>query len=98
MAIILFAGLVMTGAPVARAASDMAVSDDFVEFLKKEEGFAAKPYWDYSQWTVGYGTKCPSDMLEEYKEKGISKEDLALFSGREKIRKKERKYLKNIGG
>ena len=30
--------------------------------------------------------------------KGISKEDLALFSGREKIRKKERKYLKNIGG
>ncbi len=74
LAIILFAGLVMTGAPVASAASEMSVSDEFVEFLKKEEGFAAKPYWDYSQWTVGYGTKCPSDMLDEYKEKGITKE------------------------
>ena len=74
LAIVLFAGLVLTAAPVAHAASDMGVSDALVEVLKKEEGFSAKPYWDYGQYTVGYGTRCPDDMLEEYQKNGISKE------------------------
>ena len=74
LAIVLFAGLVLTGAPVAFAASDMGVSDALVEVLKKEEGFSEKPYWDYSQYTIGYGTRCPSDMVDYYKENGITKE------------------------
>jgi len=74
LAIVLFAGLVLTGAPTAYAASKMGVSDALVEVLKKEEGFSAKPYWDYGQYTVGYGTRCPDDMLDEYKKNGISKE------------------------
>lgn len=28
-----------------------------VAFVKKEEGFAAVAFWDYRQWTNGYGTK-----------------------------------------
>ena len=43
LAIVLFAGLVLTGAPVAFAASDMGVSDALVEVLKKEEGFSEQP-------------------------------------------------------
>ena len=74
LAIVLFAGLVLVGAPTAHAASEMKASDALVEFLKNEEGFSAKPYWDYAQFTVGYGTRCPDDMLEEYKTNGISKE------------------------
>ena len=74
LAMVLFAGLVLTGAPVTYAASDMTASDEIIDMIKKEEGFAAKPYWDYSQYTVGYGTRCPDDMLEEYKENGITKE------------------------
>ena len=74
LAIVLFAGLVLVGAPTAHAASEMKASDALVEFLKNEEGFSAKPYWDYAQYTVGYGTRCPDDMLEEYKTNGISKE------------------------
>ena len=75
LAIVLFAGLVLTGAPVAHAASAMTVSDALVGVLKKEEGFSAKPYWDHSQYTVGYGTRCPDDMLEEYQKNGISEKE-----------------------
>ena len=53
---------------------DLSISDDCMDILKLEEGFSRKPYWDYSQWTVGYGTKCPDDKLEEYKANGISEE------------------------
>jgi len=74
LAIVLVAGLVLTGVPTAFAASEMTVSDDMVNVLKQEEGFASKPYWDYGQWTVGYGTRCPDDMVDEYKENGISEE------------------------
>ena len=74
LAIVLFAGLMLTGAPTVFAASEMKVSDELVEVLKQEEGFSAKPYWDYGQYTVGYGTRCPDDMLEEYMKNGITKE------------------------
>ena len=53
------------------ADTGLSISSDAVELLKKEEGFSKKPYWDYAQWTVGYGTKCPDDKLEEYKKNGI---------------------------
>lgn len=79
LAIVLFAGLVLTAAPTVHAASEMTVSDALVEILKNEEGFSAKPYWDYGQYTVGYGTRCPDDMLEEYKNNGISKEDAEVL-------------------
>lgn len=47
-------------------------SDACIRILKLEEGFSKKPYWDYSQWTVGYGTRCPEDMREYYSTYGIS--------------------------
>ena len=79
LAIVLFAGLVLMQAPTAHAASEMVTSDALVEILKKEEGFSAKPYWDYAQYTVGYGTRCPDDMYEEYSKNGISEEDAELL-------------------
>ena len=57
----------------------MVASDALVEILKNEEGFSAKPYWDYGQYTVGYGTRCPDDKLEEYRTNGISKEDAEVL-------------------
>jgi len=32
------------------------VTDETVEFIKRWEGFAPKSYWDYHQWSVGYGS------------------------------------------
>lgn len=29
------------------------------DFIPSEEGFSAKPYWDVSRWSWGYGTAAP---------------------------------------
>ena len=64
----------------AHAASSMKASDECKEMIRDMEGFRAIPYWDYSQWTVGYGTKCPDEYLDQYKAEGIPVEDaIALF-------------------
>jgi GH24 family phage-related lysozyme (muramidase) len=36
-------------------------------FIKRHEGFRAKPYWDNKQWSVGYGTRAkgPNDTKTE---------------------------------
>ena len=56
-------------------AAPMIGSDDAIALLKLEEGFSKKPYWDYAQWTVGYGTACPEDKREYYTQNGISEEE-----------------------
>ncbi len=61
--------------PAVFADEVLSISDEAMRILKLEEGFSKTPYWDYAQWTVGYGTKCPDDKLEEYRQNGISEED-----------------------
>ena len=58
--------------PTQVRAVDMKVSDACVELIKQLEGFAAIPKWDYSQWTVGFGTACPSELVDRYKQDGIT--------------------------
>lgn len=74
LVLVLFAGFVLTAAPTVRAASEMKASDSMIAVLKQEEGFSRTPYWDYAQYTVGYGTACPSDMVDYYMENGITEE------------------------
>lgn len=50
-------------------------SDDCVTMLKQLEGFSSKPYWDYGQYTVGYGTACPPEDYERYCAEGIPEEE-----------------------
>jgi uncharacterized repeat protein (TIGR02543 family) len=57
--------------PLQVGAVDMKVSDACVELIKQLEGFTAIPKWDYSQWTVGFGTSCPADLVDRYKQGGI---------------------------
>ena len=57
--------------PLQARAVDMKVSDACVELIKQLEGFTAIPTWDYAQWTVGYGTSCPENLVDRYKENGI---------------------------
>ena len=64
----------------AKAASAMKASDDIILYLKTMEGFTPIPRWDYVQWTVGYGNRCPAEHLERYLEEGIPIEEAdALF-------------------
>jgi len=46
--------------PVPTASDDTVVDQGLVDFIKKQEGFSAKAYWDYKQWSIGYGTKAKS--------------------------------------
>ncbi len=57
----------------------MKASDELIELLKYEEGFCKYPVWDYSQYTVGYGTRCPNDMLSEYMSRGITEHEAELL-------------------
>lgn len=36
------------------------VDQGLVNFIKKQEGFQPKAYWDYKQYSIGYGTKATS--------------------------------------
>ena len=50
-------------------------SREFIEILKKREGFEKYPYKDNSQWSIGYGTRVPSGKLDYYKKNGITEEE-----------------------
>ena len=40
---------------------ELKVSESLIQFIKETEGFSANKYWDYGQWTIGYGTEWKSD-------------------------------------
>lgn len=49
----------------------LKISENCINFIKEHEGFSKYAYWDYSQYTIGYGTRCdPSDYPD-----GISEEE-----------------------
>jgi len=75
LAVFILVGVLSVGALPVSAESDFRASDECIELLKREEGFSRKPYWDYAQYTVGYGTCCPSDMVDYYLQNGITEEE-----------------------
>ena len=76
LAVVILASMICIG---ISADEVMKTSDEAIAILKAEEGFSSTPYWDYAQWTVGYGTRCPDDMLEYYKQYGIKEEEAELL-------------------
>ena len=59
------------------AAPGLTASEDCIALLKQMEGFIAKPVWDYSQYSVGYGSRVEKDSEEytRYMEEGITEEE-----------------------
>lgn len=47
--------------------SNIVVDQGLVDFVKKYEGFRANAYWDYKQYSIGYGTKANSstEVIDE---------------------------------
>ena len=41
-------------------------SEQLITFIKSQEGFLKYPKWDYEQWSVGYGTRCPGSPDTEF--------------------------------
>ena len=75
LALVILLGVGSVGIFPVSAESAFTASDECINILKLEEGFSAKPYWDYAQYTVGFGTFCPPDMVEYYTEHGITEEE-----------------------
>lgn len=71
----LFIGTAPDFIPNANASFEMTASEACIQFIKDFEGFSPKPYYDYSQHTVGYGTKCPTEKYFDYMADGISREE-----------------------
>jgi len=44
-------------AEIPEYAGPVTVPDDLIEYIKSKEGFHAVAFWDYRQWTNGYGTR-----------------------------------------
>lgn len=44
----------------AAPAADVVIDQGLVNFIKKMEGFRATAYWDYKQYSIGYGTRATS--------------------------------------
>ncbi len=49
----------------------LKISESCINFIKEHEGFSEKAYWDNTQWTIGYGTRCDPDDYPN----GITKEE-----------------------
>ena len=75
LAFVLVLGILPAMTLVGRAESVTEMSQEGIDLLKQFEGFRAKPYWDYTQYSVGYGTKCPDEHYDRYMEEGISEEE-----------------------
>lgn len=61
-AVILSLITVLTLLPMSAAAQGATdISANGVELIKLFEGFAKKAFWDYQQWSIGYGNYCGSN-------------------------------------
>jgi GH24 family phage-related lysozyme (muramidase) len=56
-----------TTVPTPAPATTPVVDAGLVNYVKKQEGFSAKAFWDYKQYTIGYGTKAsgPNETITE---------------------------------
>lgn len=79
LAAVMLLSLAWAGSVNVHAASSMVASEECIRVLKLYEGFGSKPYWDYSQYTVGYGTRCPDDMIEYYTQHGITEAEAEVL-------------------
>lgn len=88
LSVVLLLALIPASVITVNAAAYDA-SDECVAILKQLEGFSSKPYWDYGQYTVGYGTACPTEDYERYCAEGIPEEEADALL---------RTYLTGMGG
>ncbi len=74
LVIAIVAGLV-AAVPVS-AVSQMVTSDSGLDLIKQFEGFSATPYRDTDGlYTIGYGTRCPTDKVDYYRENPMTPEE-----------------------
>ena len=71
MIAILILCVLLCATPYVYAAYDTKTSEECIELIKEFEGFQEMPFYDYSQWSIGYGTACEEDDYPD----GITEEE-----------------------
>lgn len=68
IAVIISIGIVAAGEEIqAQSTTEtMKISNEMLAVLKKLEGFNKHAYWDYQQYSIGYGSKCPEGKENYY--------------------------------
>lgn len=61
LAALILLSLIPAFALPTQAASNMKTGEGCVQILKRMEGFVEFPMWDYSHYSVGYGSTCEKD-------------------------------------
>ncbi len=61
----------------------MSLSFFGIEMIKSFEGFYSKAYWDYRQWTIGYGSRCEEGQfpngITEAQATELMKEEMPIY-------------------
>ena len=58
LAAVMILGLFAVAVPEVSAANAMKTSENCIELIKEFEGFSARAFYDYNQYSIGYGTAC----------------------------------------
>lgn len=75
LAVCLFLGTFVLPADT-RAASSMTASEELLAIIKQFEGFSGTPYVDTDGlYTIGYGTRCPEELVDQYNETPMTEEE-----------------------
>lgn len=68
-----------------KAGNAMKAGQDCIDLIKEAEGFSQYKYWDYSQWTIGYGTGVGADEypdgITEKEAEQLLKDALGTYEG-----------------
>ena len=93
MAVIVIIGLLAFATPFVYASDSMVTSEKCIKLIKEFEGFLSKPEFDYSQWSVGYGTACNENDYPN----GITKTeaDALMRTHIASLEKSLRKFIKD---
>lgn len=51
--------------PDQKPLPELRISESGIQFIKDHEGFAKYAIWDYSQWSIGYGTRCEENEFPD---------------------------------
>lgn len=76
----------LTGNPPGGSTSaklPTGISDRLLSFVKSKEGFDKKAFWDYHQWSVGYGSvaKYPNEVISESEATARLAKELQVHAG-----------------
>ena len=95
MSFIILVSVLFGAAPAAHAASGLETSDKCIDLIKEFEGFNKYAYFDYSQWSIGYGTACNKSDYPN----GITRDkaDELLKDHLNTLEKNINKFAKNNG-